>query len=429
MNTAQGDHPERVIDTRLTKIHERSFAAFKRGVQLQRLKELQKMGLATQVKPGIWKLDDRLESTLKELGEKGDIIKTMHKSLKKDPLQEKVLFDPNDATRLNITGVVIDKRLKNELFDEKYLIVSATDNRAYYVPLGRYSESPGFESRPGSIVTVSVKKAEGQLRKSDQTIARIADGNAGVYSREAHLASVEKLRLPEGVTAEAYVENHVKRLEALEKRAVVERTSKGWKIPKNLDERIMQTADKSEKNFARVKLESMQDLSEQVRAVAPTWIDTEIAAGRIGEAAGLQSEFLSSLARAKEERLTNLCELGQAVKTAEGIQVKDGYRDRLYKLQMQNFTTRQERSLGTAKELKPGEAFKGEIKKIEHLPSGAHAIISDGHSFVAVPYQKGMDRFQGRPIKLEMSKTNRTDIIFSLATEVSRKAAKQIEIT
>jgi type IV secretory pathway VirD2 relaxase len=38
------------------------------------------LGLADQVGPGQWAIDDKAEATLRELGERGDIIKRMHRA-------------------------------------------------------------------------------------------------------------------------------------------------------------------------------------------------------------------------------------------------------------------------------------------------------------------------------------------------------------
>ena len=45
------------------------------------------MGLATEYAPGVWELAPRMEPTLCELGERGDIIRNMHKVLKADGLE------------------------------------------------------------------------------------------------------------------------------------------------------------------------------------------------------------------------------------------------------------------------------------------------------------------------------------------------------
>jgi len=50
--------------------------------RMGRLKNLQAKGLAEELKPGVWRIADRTEKTLRQLGERGDIMKTMQRVLK-----------------------------------------------------------------------------------------------------------------------------------------------------------------------------------------------------------------------------------------------------------------------------------------------------------------------------------------------------------
>jgi len=50
--------------------------------RMGRLRKLESMGLAKELKVGVWKLEERTEQVLKQLGQRGDIIKTMQAVLK-----------------------------------------------------------------------------------------------------------------------------------------------------------------------------------------------------------------------------------------------------------------------------------------------------------------------------------------------------------
>src|SRR5690606_34852456 len=88
-----------------------------RTLRLRRLSKLEKMGLATEHAPGVWELSERMEPALRELGERGDIIRNMHKALRADGLDR----DPttfqlhNAAPEVPIVGRVVDKYLTDEL--------------------------------------------------------------------------------------------------------------------------------------------------------------------------------------------------------------------------------------------------------------------------------------------------------------------------
>src|SRR5690606_8758462 len=53
---------------------------FDRTLRLRRLGRLQKMGLTTERAPGVWELNPRLEPTLRAMGERGDIIRSIHRA-------------------------------------------------------------------------------------------------------------------------------------------------------------------------------------------------------------------------------------------------------------------------------------------------------------------------------------------------------------
>ncbi|KAK0357982.1 hypothetical protein LTR94_037180, partial [Friedmanniomyces endolithicus] len=75
------------------------------------------MGLATEQAPGIWELSERLEPTLREIGERGDIVRTMQKALRAEGAdRDPMTFAIHDAApATSIIGRVLDKHLTDEL--------------------------------------------------------------------------------------------------------------------------------------------------------------------------------------------------------------------------------------------------------------------------------------------------------------------------
>lgn len=390
------------IDLRNNPVNFRhSSAVFKRSVQIQRLKHLEELELAKEVSPGVWSIADNMETTLRNLGTRGDIIKTMHKSLK-EPGQERVIFDPK-STRTPITGVVVDKGLSDELHERKYLLISATDNRAYYVPLTKYSEEPGHEAVPGSIVTVAPHAPAMEIKKSDKNIMEIAAGNDGIYTPETHLEQVNGYRLPPGATKERFVDSHVTRLQVLESQGLVERTGETkWKVPPDLEEKIKELSERTAATrHVKITLESRQSLTQQIEAEAPTWLDRQLPSG-ISETSGRNSVFRESLEAAKRERVEKLCQLQLAEKTPHGAELKAGIFDELYRRQMVTANRALSRQYGTAVDLQAGETFTGTVEGTYHLPSGAHVVLREGQKFTCVPYRKGME--EGSRIVVQMQK-------------------------
>ncbi len=59
-----------------------------RALLIERARKLEHMGLATEIETGKWIVSPKAEPTLRELGERGDIIKTMHRALEREGLAE-----------------------------------------------------------------------------------------------------------------------------------------------------------------------------------------------------------------------------------------------------------------------------------------------------------------------------------------------------
>lgn len=93
------------------------------------------MGLATEHAPGVWELSKDMEPALRELGERGDIIRTMQKALgpqggERDPMS----FQIHDgAPETPIVGRVVDKHLSDELGENLTVVVDGIDGRTHHI--------------------------------------------------------------------------------------------------------------------------------------------------------------------------------------------------------------------------------------------------------------------------------------------------------
>ena len=86
-----------------------------------RLQRLQRLGLADETQPGTWAVHADAEKTLRALGERGDIIRTMQRAMSGQP-REQAVFEPGDDGR-TIVGRVAGKGLADELHDGGYLVI------------------------------------------------------------------------------------------------------------------------------------------------------------------------------------------------------------------------------------------------------------------------------------------------------------------
>lgn len=107
------------------------------ALKVGRLRKLEALGLAEEVGAGQWKLSDKAEATLRALGERGDIIKRIHRGLCASSVERNAgsyvlagesLGDP-------IIGRLVDRGLDDELKGTAYAVVDGVDGRTHHVRL------------------------------------------------------------------------------------------------------------------------------------------------------------------------------------------------------------------------------------------------------------------------------------------------------
>ncbi|MGI9354872.1 MAG: DUF3363 domain-containing protein [Rhizobiaceae bacterium] len=111
--------------------------------RMGRLQRLKTMGLAEELKSGVWKIADRAEDVLRHLGQRGDIMKTMQPVLKDAGIDRGALdYAIFDATKPNarITGKIVAMGLSDELQDHRYVVVDGTDGKLHYAEIGRLNK-------------------------------------------------------------------------------------------------------------------------------------------------------------------------------------------------------------------------------------------------------------------------------------------------
>jgi type IV secretory pathway VirD2 relaxase len=126
-----------------------------RRLMIGRLQHLERMGLADNPAPGQRAVALGAEQALRDLGMRGDIIKTMHRVFTERGEARALgdyVIDGSDAVS-GITGRLVDKGLHDELTGEAYAVIDATDGRAHHV---RFPGVEALEHAPpvGGIVEV-----------------------------------------------------------------------------------------------------------------------------------------------------------------------------------------------------------------------------------------------------------------------------------
>jgi type IV secretory pathway VirD2 relaxase len=98
---------------------------FDRSLRIGRLQALERYGLAKEAEPGVWTLSERLEPTMRELGERGDIVKAINRALAARGQERgpETFNLHGDEVGTPIVGRVIDKRLSDELGDRIGVVI------------------------------------------------------------------------------------------------------------------------------------------------------------------------------------------------------------------------------------------------------------------------------------------------------------------
>lgn len=108
--------------------HDSPWAARTNTMRLAHLAHLETLGLASETHPGVWQICEDFTKELRAMSEQDDIIKMIHKHARGvKRMTNAIAYDKANPEHKEITGKVIGRGLKNELYDEPYIVVAATD--------------------------------------------------------------------------------------------------------------------------------------------------------------------------------------------------------------------------------------------------------------------------------------------------------------
>ncbi|KTT96644.1 relaxase/mobilization nuclease domain-containing protein [Sphingomonas sanguinis] len=135
------------------------------ALKVGRLRKLETLGLADQIGPGQWIIGEKADATLRELGERGDIIKRMHRALIERGIERAEAGYVLAAESLDqpIIGRLVERGLDDELTGTAYAVVDGVDGRTHHIRLPDLDAAG--DSAPGSIVELrGFDDAKGQRR-------------------------------------------------------------------------------------------------------------------------------------------------------------------------------------------------------------------------------------------------------------------------
>ena len=140
-----------------------------RQLVLGRLAFLRTMDLVQPDQGGVWLVDTELESSLRALGDRHDIIRQLYASLGQESGR---VLTHNPGTDLPVAGVVLDKGAADELTDDRYIVLRDADGKARY---GRVQSDEVYQSV--TIGSVAELGAKAHMRRMHvEEIVKVATG-------------------------------------------------------------------------------------------------------------------------------------------------------------------------------------------------------------------------------------------------------------
>ncbi|MEZ5680910.1 MAG: DUF3363 domain-containing protein [Erythrobacter sp.] len=129
--------------------------------------KLERLGLAASVMPACWTLKPDLEPILRQLGVRGDVIKTMHRAMSGQGLHPDAgrfaLHDDHAADP--IIGRLVERGLHDELYGSAYAVVDGVDGRVHHLRFNDIDQTG--DASPGAIVELGYwRDARGIDRQS-----------------------------------------------------------------------------------------------------------------------------------------------------------------------------------------------------------------------------------------------------------------------
>ena len=359
-----------------------------------RLQRLQCLGLADEMRPGTWIVHADAEKTLRALGERGDIIRTMQRAMRGEP-RELAVFEPGPnahGSGRTILGRVAAKGLADELRDRGYLVIDGVDGKAHYVALNARDELANYPT--GAVVEV---KGSADVRAADKNIAALASD--GLYRTDHHLAIAQGQAVP-GRDPQEVVAAHVRRLEALRRAGIVERVAEGlWKVPGELAERGRQY-DAQRLGGVAVELKSHLPIERQARVIGATWLDQQL----IGGGRGLGDlGFGGDAKQAMQQRADFLEEQGLAQRRGQRVILARNLLGTLRNRELAQAA--KDIAANSGLEHRPvadGQRVAGIYRRSVMLASGRYAMLDDGMRFSLVPWRPVIEKRLGQQLTATM---------------------------
>jgi type IV secretory pathway VirD2 relaxase len=368
---------------------------------VRRLQQLEGLGLAEKVAPSGWVLADDWQRRLRELGERGDILKQMYRVLHGGDADRFHVVRPGQGlpdgqggvAARTLVGRVVRKGLGDELHGRTfYAVIETPTGDAYHVTVAaRVADS----LRVGDLVSLGTKR-EPPVQSVDRHLVDVAAARRGVYD------------LAGDADRQDVVRRAARRLRELERVGLVASLAPGrWSVPSDLLAQLERRHREAAPH--RISLAPLPlGLDAQVGHRGPVWLDT-LNAARLATT-GFGAEVLAALGR-RRQVLRQLgidpddLPRGGKIAGLEGRAVGE----EIARQSDQQFLDRRELARREA-----GETFARErrmvflttvpdgfVGRVQAGPAGSGSLaVSDGARFVLVPATPETLALTGRSVEV-----------------------------
>jgi hypothetical protein len=178
------------------------------GLRVGRLRRLEQMGLADEKQTGVWAIDPQLETKLRSLGERGDMMVTMNRVMRAHgidrPAGDFAIFS-GARKSAPVIGRVVEVGIADEMTDRKYLVVDGIDGRIHYAETGKLAGHDIPE--PGMIIALS-GGGKGKMRNAQVEVVsywpveRLANAEAATWLDKAIVAEAKPVIHQKGFGAD-----------------------------------------------------------------------------------------------------------------------------------------------------------------------------------------------------------------------------------
>ncbi|MGY2736592.1 relaxase/mobilization nuclease RlxS [Sphingomonas sp. UYP23] len=366
---------------------------FDQTLRAGRLATLTRMGLAEPIGAGRFRLAEDLADTLRRMGERGDIIRTMQRDISRAalgrPVADQVVYEPAASTGRAVTGKIVARGLAHEHADRHYLVIDATDGRSHYVAIGK---GENVEPVPiGTIVRIEPRRAS--VREVDRTIAAVAAASGGRYDIDLHLRHDQS-------ATEKFAEMHVRRLEAMRRGqgGVTREPSGRWTIAPNHLQRVEAwESTRLRDRPVTVTILSARPLDRLVDSDAATWLDREAVAPAPEPLR--DAGFGREVADAQSRRRQWLIGQGLAEESDGAVTYQAGLIATLQRRELLKVAGQLSSELDLPfVEATNGARIEGVLRRQVDLVSGRFAVVERSRDFTLVPWRPVLDPHVGKAV-------------------------------